>query len=408
MAPAPTRPPAAPTPASSVAHPAALADAERLSSLARLAVVMAHEVRNPLLLMKMALRTLRGSDLSAPQREAVSDLHEQVERVTGLVTDILDFARPLRFTFGAADLNAICADAAEAAMAGEPEPRVHLTLDPSLPEIVTDRERLRSALVNLLVNARQAVNARVAPAGGWARDERAIVLETRSCSPGRAGIIVRDRGIGIPERDLPRVFEPYFTTKRGGTGIGLALVKNIVNGFEGTIQVTSQAGVGTEVRVSLPFEPAGWHRQHETTSNRLSVRPCILVIDDDASMRELLATALHLSGFVVATASNGADGLKRAREIQPAVVLLDLMMPVMDGTHFREAQLRDPRIARVPVICISSVDPTEEPAVRLRPAAYIVKPFDMDQIVSAVRMHCRTNCELAATCDRGCAVVATF
>src|SRR5207244_6434042 len=126
---------------------------------------------------------------------------------------------------------------------------IRLDLERSLPTVMVDAERLRLALVNMLVNARHAVNGKAAAA------DPLVTLTTRERA-GRAAIVIVDRGLGINPADLPRVFDPYFTTKRGGTGLGLPIAKNVVEGLGGTISVTSTPGVSTEIRIELPFSDA--------------------------------------------------------------------------------------------------------------------------------------------------------
>jgi signal transduction histidine kinase len=224
---------------------------ERLSSLGRLSTVVAHEIRNPLMIIKANLRTLRRDDLQPAQlRQAVADIDEEIARLNRLVTDVLDFARPIKFDVAPIDLNAVCRDAARAAVEGEEQPSVQVTADPALPPVVTDAERMRVALVNVLTNARHAVEGRGARAP-------AIYVATRRLSPDRVAVIVRDRGVGIRPEDLPRVFEPYFTTKRTGSGLGLAIARNIIEGLGGTIALSSRAGEGTEIAIELPVAPTG-------------------------------------------------------------------------------------------------------------------------------------------------------
>jgi signal transduction histidine kinase len=112
--------------------------------------------------------------------------------------------------------------------------------------VTTDAERLRGALINLILNARQAVNGRTA-----AVDAPNVMLSTRS-TPHGVTITVTDNGSGIADADLPRVFDPYFTTKRGGTGLGLPIAKNIIEGLGGVLTVVSAAGQGTEMRIEFP------------------------------------------------------------------------------------------------------------------------------------------------------------
>ena len=235
------------------------AQKQRLSSLGRLSTVIAHEVRNPLMIIRASLRTLRRDQVSpAELRDAVADIDEETSRLNRIVTEVLDFARPLRFDFAEASVNAVCAASAQAAQAGEALPLIALDLDPSDPRIVTDAERLRTALVNVLTNARHAVESapRVAAAGGAVAvaPEPAITLRTR-VEEGRVRITVRDRGAGIAPGDMAHIFDPYFTTRRTGTGLGLPIARNIVDGLGGSISVASRPGEGTEIRLELPPGP---------------------------------------------------------------------------------------------------------------------------------------------------------
>jgi signal transduction histidine kinase len=236
---------------------------ERLSSLGRLSTVIAHEIRNPLMIIKAAVRTLRGTGAnSTEQQEAIADIDEEVVRLNRIVNEVLDFARPINFEYAPADLNAICAHAAAGSAADSQEPGVTLRLDPTLPPLVTDAERLRLVLLNLLTNARHAVLAKmqrnVAAGAGAAPPPAtppAITLETSRLAAGGAIIRIADRGVGIDPGDLPRVFEPYFTTKRAGTGLGLAISRHIVEGLGGSLTMQSTPGEGTRIDVRLPSGP---------------------------------------------------------------------------------------------------------------------------------------------------------
>ena len=228
------------------------AQRDRLSALGRLSTVIAHEVRNPLMIIKGALRTItRPGTSEADLKDAAGDIDEEIARLNRLVNDVLDFARPIRFDCAPTDVNAVCEDAVRAVtLNGHPPPS--LTFTTPLPLIVTDRERLRTVLVNLLTNAQHAVEG--APVAGDGRSR--IALSTEAAGEGRVVLSVRDRGPGIAADDLPRIFDPYFTTKRGGTGLGLPIAKNIIDGLGGAIRVTSTPGRGTEMRIELPLEQA--------------------------------------------------------------------------------------------------------------------------------------------------------
>jgi signal transduction histidine kinase len=236
----------------------------RLSALGRLSTVIAHEVRNPLMIIKATLRTLRKPGLSEYDLlEAAGDIDQEVTRLNRIVGDVLDFARPVTLACAPTDLNALCREAAAAAMTGEGAPAWKLSLDPQLPPVVTDGERLRTVLLNILSNAREAIPHRASGNGdegaagaGRASAERPDVeLRTEALGEGRAAIEVQDSGTGIDPADLPHVFEPYFTTKRTGTGLGLAIAKNIVDALGGTLTAARAEPVGARLRIELPALP---------------------------------------------------------------------------------------------------------------------------------------------------------
>jgi signal transduction histidine kinase len=225
------------------------AQRERLSSLGRLSTVVAHEIRNPLMIIKTALRALKQDPAPPPHvRAAVADIDEEVARLNRIVSEVLDFARPIKFELAPVDLNALAEDAARAVGATEgPAVEIRPELAAGLPPVVTDGERVRLVLVNILTNARHAVLARVdRPTGA------AIRLITSITAGGRIALEVRDQGVGIAAEDLTRVFDPFFTTRQTGTGLGLAISRNIIEGLGGTIGVSSRPGSGTDVRLELP------------------------------------------------------------------------------------------------------------------------------------------------------------
>ena len=172
---------------------------------------------------------------------------DEVARLNRVVNDVLDFARPIRFAYAEAEVNDICRSACEAVIAATPRLEIGLDLDPECGVMLTDAERVRSVLVNLLTNARAAVEDRV-------EDGAPLVVLSSARRANRIVLTVRDRGAGIPDDDVARVFDPYFTTRRTGSGLGLPIAKNVVEGLGGTIGVDSRSGV-TEMTVELPDAP---------------------------------------------------------------------------------------------------------------------------------------------------------
>lgn len=229
---------------------------DRLSSLGRLSTVVAHEIRNPLMIIKAALRTLRQPAAGGPDAAAaVADIAEEVDRLNRLVGEVLDFAKPIRFTLAPASLSAICREAVAATSVDDDGATCDVRLAPEADAVVTDGDRLRQALVNVIANARQAVSGMTTPAdaAGDAPPAQAAVEVATTVAPGdHVRIVVRDRGPGIDPAALAHIFDPFFTTKPTGTGIGLAIARNVVEGLGGTIRASSRAGAGTEMTLDLP------------------------------------------------------------------------------------------------------------------------------------------------------------
>ena len=235
------------------------AQRERLSSLGRLSSVVAHEVRNPLMIVKAAARTLRQPDASAEARlEALQDIDAEVVRLNRIVTEVLDYAKPLSFSWQGADPAAVCREAAQAVGIAEPGVEIGVDVDAPLEPIVTDADRLRAVLVNVITNASQAVRAAREKAEAPPQPSGpGVALRVSPRPAGGIIITVRDQGGGIDSTLLSRVFEPYFTTRRGGTGLGLAIARNIVEGLGGTMTIKSERPGGTELRLELPARASG-------------------------------------------------------------------------------------------------------------------------------------------------------
>ena len=237
------------------------AQRERLSSLGRLSTVLAHEIRNPLTIIKGSLRTLRRGARpgDAAAVRAIDDIEGEVTRLNRLVHDVLDYARPIRFTIERVDVGRLVHDAANAVAANQPGPEIRVALPPDPVEIDTDGDRLRQALVNVLSNARDAVLERDRadghgpPAGDGAPRRAAGAIDVRTTLEGPSvRIVVTDAGIGMAPEQMVRIFEPFFTTKEAGSGIGLAITRNVVEGLGGSIAMASEIRRGTTVTLTIP------------------------------------------------------------------------------------------------------------------------------------------------------------
>jgi signal transduction histidine kinase len=212
---------------------------------------VAHEVRNPLGVIFNAVSSLRRLVPKGDPEVLLDILAEESDRLNRLVDELLDFARPRALSRQAEDVGRVIQDALEAA-ASDPatanaQVRLSAEVEPGLPPVPMDRRQIRQALVNVAVNALQSM-----PKGG------SLKVTARREGEGAAGppllrIDLSDDGPGISPEVLLRIFEPFFTTKAKGTGLGLAVVKRIIEDHEGTLEVGSKVGSGTTFTFRLPM-----------------------------------------------------------------------------------------------------------------------------------------------------------
>jgi signal transduction histidine kinase len=202
------------------------------------------------MIIKAAVRNLRRSD--APEVvTAAASIEEEVARLNGVVSDVLDFARPIKCVWAPADLVETARAAADAVRTVADDIPIAVETASATAALITDRERLRSVLINLLSNAQQAVRARYSAGTAPAPGAHPIRVTIRPLAGDHWEVAVIDTGVGIPADALPHVFEPFFTTHRTGSGLGLAISRNIVESLGGTIAIDSRAGSGTTVRIDL-------------------------------------------------------------------------------------------------------------------------------------------------------------
>ncbi|MBN9688188.1 MULTISPECIES: ATP-binding protein [unclassified Corallococcus] len=222
---------------------------ERFAALGELSAIVAHEVRNPLGVIFNAVATLRRIMNPGGDTAMLLDIvAEESDRLNRMVADLLDFTRPRNPVLQPEDLLRVLQDAFDAARAQAPTERpvsLSIEVEPGLAAVPMDRRQIRQALFNVAVNAIQSM-----PQGGEVR-----VRARRDTHGGREQlrIDVMDGGPGIPAELLHRVFEPFFTTKAQGTGLGLAVVKRILEEHRGEIAVESAAGRGTTFTFWLPL-----------------------------------------------------------------------------------------------------------------------------------------------------------
>jgi len=208
------------------------------------------------MIIKSAVRTLRQAGAASDARdEAIQDIEQEVVRLNRIVSEVLDYAKPITFAWQDADPAAICREAAAAVTAADAGAAIAVDAAPGPATIRTDPERVRTVLVNVLQNAVQAVRCARAGEDGEAPGPLPVTLRLLPLDRGGAVIVVHDDGPGIDPGAASRLFEPFFTTRRGGTGLGLAIARNIVEGLGGSITISGGSPAGTDVRIELPPSP---------------------------------------------------------------------------------------------------------------------------------------------------------
>jgi signal transduction histidine kinase len=224
--------------------------AEQSAVIGRLASAIAHEIRNPLNYINLTLDHLRTSLApSDPQKRALVErltlqLKAEVARINTRITEFLKYTRPASLDLQPLDLRETLSDALRIVEMQAAESGVETSLETegtAAPRVLGDRESLRSLFTNLIINGMQAMEGR----GGR-------LTVGLSASNGRARVRVSDTGRGIDADHLPKIFEPYFSTKETGTGLGLAIAKKAVDEHDGSIRVESKPGAGTTFTVELP------------------------------------------------------------------------------------------------------------------------------------------------------------
>ena len=243
---------------------------DRLAALGQMAACMAHEIRNPLASIDVTAKLLgRRIPDDTGCLELLARISSEVSRLNRSVDSCLSYVRPVSLALACADLALVLEEAIRAAGERCPSPGVEIVrnFEAPLPPFLMDRELLRQAFVNLVLNALEAVGksgrvtveARVVEAPGAASiplDPEKAAGDPWSEARRYAFVSVRDTGPGIEAEDLDRVFHPFFTTKEQGSGVGLALAKKLVHDHRGWIEVISAPGQGAEILVHLPMVEA--------------------------------------------------------------------------------------------------------------------------------------------------------
>jgi CheY-like chemotaxis protein len=269
---------------------------------------------------------------------------------------------------------------------------VTLEIDDGIGLIWADERRLKQMIVNLLSNA-----VKFTPENGK------IGLEVHgNRNENEVMITVWDNGIGMQEKDLSRLFQPFVQLDSGlarettGTGLGLALVAQMVRLHGGSVRVDSHPEEGSHFTIVLPWEPAlaidttskmkitGKFRAVTPNSNN---RPTVLLIEDTNEVIMMIRDYLELAGYHVITAKDGVEGITQAQLMHPDLILMDVMMPRMDGLEATRRLRNEPEFAATPIIALTALAmPSDrERCISAGMNDYMSKPVNLKELVKTIQ-----------------------
>jgi signal transduction histidine kinase/CheY-like chemotaxis protein len=345
-----------------------------------LLAIVSHDLRNPLgaIVTSAALLQRRAAADPSASRflRQLETILRSADRMDWLIRDLLDLARldagELILSRRPEDARSLAHESVERCRPLSEQKKLRVvTLVPDGLRVLVDRERMLQILSNLLGNAIK-----------FSPEEGTVTLSAKA-EAGRAHFTVEDLGPGIPDSEIPHLFDRYWKGPggtRGGVGLGLSIVKALVEAHDGEVAVESSAGRGRRFSFTVALASEG-ARPGESRG--------VLVVDDDADMRGAVADVLADAGFPVATASNGEEALAALRSgRRPGVILLDLLMPVMNGFEFRKAQRNDPAFAAIPTVVISASAELDARRGELEGTEVLRKPVDMEALVALASRWC--------------------
>lgn len=371
---------------------------KRLESLGLLAGGIAHDFNN-LLVAIMGNADLAETVLEAnhPARDHVEEVLRASQRAADLCQQMLAYAGKGRSTVEPVDLNEVVQEMAELMEVSLP-PTAELTLRlaPALPAVKGDVVQLRQVVLNLLTNAADAVGGR----RGWieivtfrseadpAGDAEAVV-DARPGNGPWVGIRVADTGVGMDDETRQRIFDPFFSTKARGRGLGLAAVLGIVRGHQGALTLRTTEGRGSEIQVLLPALPIDQRAVQPTPEYARGQTAImggrVLVVDDEESVREVAEAMLQVLGVEVVLARDGLEAIERYEEDPGGIdlVLMDLTMPRMGGAEASQAlRALDPGL---PIILSTGYLDAAGPLAQRDDLPLLKKPYRREQLYRMVR-----------------------
>jgi len=363
---------------------------------------MSHELRTPLNAIIGVTEMLREDARDFDRQDEIEPLDRVLRaarHLLALINDILDLSKieagRMEVHIESFSVAALINDVVKTieSMAAKNGNRLIVDCSPAIDSMFADQMRVRQALLNLASNAVKFTENGTVTITAQRQDEKGSEWVT---------IAVADTGIGMTPVQMGKLFQEFSqadsstTRKYGGTGLGLAISRRFCQMQGGDVMVESEPGRGSTFTIRLPknggaAEEPGPVQHARTAAPSVAIDArLVLVVDDDPTVRQIVARFLEREGFTVVEANGGREGLRLARELRPAAMTLDIIMPDLDGWTVLAAIKGDPALAGIPVILLTIVDEKNR-GYSLGAADYLVKPVDRERLTALMRRICRST-----------------
>lgn len=345
--------------------------------------ITSHELRTPLASIKEAVSLVFDGavgQIDEKQREFLAIAVRNINRLANLVNNLLDLSKiefgRMELEKSACDLNAVAEDAIATFNVVARNKNITIKIKPNkgLPKVMMDKDRITQVFANLVSNA---VN--------FTSDGGVITVAVDYYGPDKKHVqaIVEDTGAGIEKKEISKLFQKFHqadsstTRKTPGTGLGLAVSKEIIELHAGKIWVESEQGKGSKFSFTLPLEFIDKKTQQKT----------ILIIDDEPALCVTVKMRLERHNYNVLTALGAKEGLEKIKEHKPDLVILDIMMPEMDGFEVCRRIKRDAEISSIPVVMLTALGLEEDTkkAFAMGAEGYLVKPVSEESLLSTIK-----------------------